>query len=41
MALLPGLTMAVGVALVASFREPEVLVVVMAGSLIGRSLPFS
>ncbi len=47
-ALLLGVTMAAGVALIASFRAPEVLVVVsltmtlvvIVGSLIGMSLPF-
>lgn len=47
-ALLLGLTMALGVAAIASFRAPEILVVValtmvaivMVGSLIGMSLPF-
>lgn len=47
-ALLLGITMAAGVALIASFRAPEVLVVVsltmtcvvLVGSLIGTSLPF-
>jgi magnesium transporter len=47
-ALLLGLTMALGVALIASFRAPEVMVVValtmtcvvLVGSLIGTALPF-
>ncbi|MDP3452792.1 MAG: magnesium transporter [Bacteroidales bacterium] len=47
--LLLGLTMAIGVAVVASFRAPEIIIVVsltmvlvvMAGSLIGMLLPFA